>query len=31
VPGADVALYLEQTIEQALGIEDVKVAGEMPK
>lgn len=31
VPGADVALYLEQAIERALGIEDRKVAGEMPK
>lgn len=31
VPGADVALYLEQAIEKALGLEDVRVAGEMPK
>ncbi len=31
VPAADVALYLEQEIEKALGIEDRKVAGEMPK
>lgn len=31
VPGADVALYLEQAIEKALGIEDQPVLGEMPK
>ncbi len=31
IPAADVALYLEQEIEKALGIEDRKVAGEMPK
>jgi len=31
VPAADVALYPEQEIEKALGIEDRKVAGEMPK
>lgn len=31
VPGADVALYLEQAIERALGLEDQRVAGEMPK
>ncbi len=31
VPSADIALYLEQEIEKELGIEDRKVAGEMPK
>ena len=31
VPAADIALYLEQEIEKELGIEDRKVAGEMPK
>lgn len=31
VPGADVALYVEQALERALGLEDRKVAGEMPK
>ena len=31
IPAADMALYLEQEIEKALGIEDRRVAGEMPK
>jgi hypothetical protein len=31
VPGADVALYLEQAIETAIGLKDRRVAGEMPK
>jgi hypothetical protein len=31
VPSADMALYLEQEIEKALGIEDRRVAGEMQK
>jgi hypothetical protein len=31
VPEADLALYLEQEIEKSLGIEDRRVAGEMPK
>lgn len=31
VPEADIALYLEQTIEEVLGLKDSKVAGEMPK
>jgi hypothetical protein len=31
VPSADVALYLEQEIEKALGIDDRRVAGEMQK
>lgn len=31
VPGADLALYLEQAIENELGLQDRKVRGEMPK
>lgn len=31
VPAADIALYLEQAIESAIGLADRRVAGEMPK